>query len=185
VTLRLLRPTVADTPRGRSAGFQPTAELLNPIERKGARRDLPLMRDLFYPTLKGTTMSSSLRIHALSALFASSVVAFTGAASAAPIGEPRALIKAVPGITQPVQWRGGGWGWGAPVAGGIIAGAIIGSALAAPYGPGYYGPAYYPPPVAYGPPPGDAIAYCMQRFRSYDPNSGTYLGFDGSRHPCP
>ncbi|MGB8185593.1 MAG: BA14K family protein [Pseudolabrys sp.] len=25
----------------------------------------------------------------------------------------------------------------------------------------------------------------MQRFRSYDPNSGTYLGFDGLRHPCP
>jgi hypothetical protein len=32
---------------------------------------------------------------------------------------------------------------------------------------------------------GDAVAYCMQRFRSYDPQSGTYLGFDGLRHPCP
>ena len=28
-------------------------------------------------------------------------------------------------------------------------------------------------------------AYCMRRFRSYDPNSGTYLGYDGYRHPCP
>jgi hypothetical protein len=28
-------------------------------------------------------------------------------------------------------------------------------------------------------------ASCEQRFRSYDPASGTYLGFDGLRHPCP
>ena len=42
---------------------------------------------------------------------------------------------------------------------------------------GYYEPA---PPVA-----GDPISYCMQRFRSYDPASQTYLGFDGLRHPCP
>jgi hypothetical protein len=33
--------------------------------------------------------------------------------------------------------------------------------------------------------PGEAIAYCMQRFKSYDPGSGTYLGYDGLRHPCP
>jgi BA14K-like protein len=31
---------------------------------------------------------------------------------------------------------------------------------------------------------GDA-SYCVQRYRSYDPASGTYLGFDGLRHPCP
>jgi BA14K-like protein len=30
---------------------------------------------------------------------------------------------------------------------------------------------------------GDA-SYCAQRYRSYDPASGTYLGFDGMRHPC-
>lgn len=28
-------------------------------------------------------------------------------------------------------------------------------------------------------------AYCMQRYRSYDPASGTFLGYDGMRHPCP
>jgi hypothetical protein len=27
-------------------------------------------------------------------------------------------------------------------------------------------------------------AYCAQRYRSYDPASGTYLGYDGLRHPC-
>ncbi len=31
----------------------------------------------------------------------------------------------------------------------------------------------------------DAIGYCMRRFRSYDPESMTYLGSDGLRHPCP
>ena len=31
----------------------------------------------------------------------------------------------------------------------------------------------------------DAIEYCMERYRSYDPESMTYLGFDGLRHPCP
>jgi hypothetical protein len=30
-----------------------------------------------------------------------------------------------------------------------------------------------------------AINYCMQRFRSYDPNSMTYVGRDGRRHRCP
>jgi hypothetical protein len=27
-------------------------------------------------------------------------------------------------------------------------------------------------------------AYCAQRYKSYDPASGTYLGYDGLRHPC-
>ncbi|WFU71761.1 BA14K family protein [Bradyrhizobium sp. CB2312] len=25
---------------------------------------------------------------------------------------------------------------------------------------------------------------CAERFRSFDPATGTYLGFDGNRHPC-
>jgi hypothetical protein len=32
---------------------------------------------------------------------------------------------------------------------------------------------------------GGDVAYCMRRFRSYDPRSGTYLGNDGYRHACP
>jgi len=42
-----------------------------------------------------------------------------------------------------------------------------------------------PPTYAAGQPGGDPVAYCMQRFRSYDPKTGTYLGNDGQRHPCP
>jgi len=127
-------------------------------------------------------MSTSLKILTVSALLATSMAQFPGVALAAPIGEPLAIARTIPNTIEPVYWRGRGWGWGAPVAGGLIAGAIIGGALAAPYyAPGYYpGPAYY-----YGPPPGDAIGYCMQRYKSYDPASGTYLGYDGYRHPCP
>jgi hypothetical protein len=64
--------------------------------------------------------------------------------------------------------------------------------------PNYCAPAAYypppPPPAAYYPPPpppppapavASAVDYCAQRYRSYDPASGTYLGFDGQRHPCP
>jgi hypothetical protein len=39
--------------------------------------------------------------------------------------------------------------------------------------------------VAPAPADDDSVGYCMQRYRSYDPNSGTYLGNDGYRHPCP
>ena len=130
---------------------------------------------------------------ALAALFAATT------AQAAPVVNGLALKNAVPSSIEQVQWRrGGGWGrgWGYGI-GGFAAGAIIGSAIARPYPYyGYYGypapygyyppPVYAAPPVAYAaPPPGDAVAYCMQRFRSYDPGSQTYLGYDNMRHPCP
>jgi len=86
-------------------------------------------------------------------------------------------------------YRGGGAAAGLGI--GLAAGALIGGAIAAGSGPAYYGPGYYaPPPPAYyvRPAPvygGDDVAYCMQRYRSYDPASGTYLNYDGNRYPCP
>ena len=78
---------------------------------------------------------------------------------------------------------------------GVAAGAIIGGAFASPYYYGYgprpyydgYAPYYAPPPPppAYMAEDGGDVSYCMRRFKSYDPRSGTYLGFDGNRHPCP
>ena len=29
------------------------------------------------------------------------------------------------------------------------------------------------------------VEYCMRRFRSYNPRTGLYRGFDGLMHPCP
>jgi len=112
-------------------------------------------------------------------------------------------------------WRGGGWGWGRGwgVGAGIAAGAVVGGLLAAPYYyggyypyAGYYGAApyyggYYTEPgyvddgyYAGGGYPaagggyyggGGGVQYCMQRYRTYDPRSGTFIGNDGRRHPCP
>lgn len=94
---------------------------------------------------------------------------------ASPTAAPAGIVN--------VRWRGHRWhrGWrgrgyyggyyhdnsGAAVAAGI-AGLVIGGALA-----------------AQAQSQGNSVAYCEQRFRSYDPASGTYLGYDGYRHPCP
>jgi hypothetical protein len=104
------------------------------------------------------------------------------AAVSAPLQGPLQLRSAAPALTQTVQYRRWhhrghrhGWrhhrrdGWVGPAAG-LAAGAIIGGALAAQRAQAA----------------SDAeVAYCMRRFRSYDPESGTYLGYDGDRHPCP
>jgi len=140
-------------------------------------------------------MSRSLRMLAATAFVAASVVSFAGSASAVPLAGGLALEHAAPLSVESVRWGGRGWGWGGA---GLVAGAIVGGALLAPryyapgpyyYGPGpYYGPSPYyadPGPYQADPTGGDPVAYCMQRFKSYDPRSGTYLGFDGYRHPCP
>jgi hypothetical protein len=64
-------------------------------------------------------------------------------------------------------WHGHGGGDAGALIGGLAAGAIIGGAIAA------------------GQAQQQNAAYCSRRFRSYDPQSGTYLGNDGRRHPCP
>jgi BA14K-like protein len=114
------------------------------------------------------------------------VAAASNAALAAPFADALAIRKAAATDVETVRWgRGFGWGLGA----GLLGGAIIGGALASPYyysgpyyyGARYYGPGYYPAP-GYG---GDAAAYCARRYRSYDPATDTFLGYDGARHPCP
>jgi hypothetical protein len=67
--------------------------------------------------------------------------------------------------------------WPGEMAGDIVGGAIgtAGAIATAPFG----GSGAY-----------DAYAmggsdYCAQRYRSYDPQSGTFMGDDGLRHPCP
>ena len=77
---------------------------------------------------------------------------------------------ASPAFAQRGRGRGRGYGGGnigAGVAIGIGA-AVIGGAIAAEEARRR-----------------DAIGYCMQRYRSYDPQSMTYLGRDGIRRSCP
>ncbi|BBC00136.1 MULTISPECIES: BA14K family protein [Bradyrhizobium] len=56
---------------------------------------------------------------------------------------------------------------GAAIIGGLAAGAIIGGAIAASQAKA------------------NNDAYCSQRFRTYDPASGTYIASGGVRRSCP
>jgi hypothetical protein len=142
----------------------------------------------------------------LAALVGTALSVVSAAPASAQLARPQTAL-AVAGdnnLLTDVQWRRGGWrggygwrggGWrgygyrpyrpwvGAGI--GLATGLAIGGALASPY---YYGEPevyYQPAPVYRAAPGGNAVAYCMQRFKSYDPSSGTYLGYDGRRHPCP
>lgn len=123
----------------------------------------------------------------LLALMVAAAPALVTPVIAAPLASPLMLRSAVVPSVETVRYRHGygGAAVGLGIAGALIGGAILGATQ--PYGyydypPGYYGPAYGVPPPYVG---GDAVGYCVQRFRSYDPYSGTYLGYDGLRHPCP
>jgi BA14K-like protein len=105
------------------------------------------------------------------------------------------------GVVRSPAYNGRGYGdrWGNHgdgFAAGVATGALLGGVLAAPrprYYPapadGYYADApaegYDPPPDAYPTQRVDAADYCARRYRSYDRRSGTYVGYDGYRHPCP
>ena len=101
--------------------------------------------------------------------------ALTGRGGGAAVG---AIIGATTGalIASEGQRRGGYYYW----RNGCYVQQPDGSWIAV--SPRYCGPvaSYEPQPVV-----DSAVAYCMRRFRSYDPASGTYLGYDGLRHPCP
>jgi BA14K-like protein len=135
-------------------------------------------------------MSNRMLNMSVAAVLAAGVATASSVASATPFADALAIKKAAGTDVEKVWGRGFGWGFGA----GFLGGAIIGSALARPYyyGPGpyypYYGPAYYPPPAygpGYYPAPADGGNGCARRYKSYDPASGTFLGHDGARHPCP
>ena len=100
--------------------------------------------------------------------------------------------------------RGYGPGYGIGVGAAAVAtGALIGGAIATQnqgYNypdqnyPGYmnqYYPGYSSPGYVYSDASlaaynnGDFVVYCEQTYRSYDPASGSYLGYDGFRHACP
>jgi hypothetical protein len=93
-------------------------------------------------------------------------------------------------------WNGGGYhrhhhrrGFYGPGIG-FSTGLLLGGAYAA--SPYYYDEPYgYDYPYDSGYVVGGAVAapddieYCRQRYRSYDVHTGTFLGNDGRRHPCP
>ena len=121
-------------------------------------------------------------------LIGATALSFSVPAISAPMLNQAPLAASVPTATENVQYyrgRGGygrGYGYGGgyrrgyggggsgALIGGLAAGAIIGGAIAASQA--------------------NAAAqqnanYCAQRYRSYDPQSGTYLNNDGNRYSCP
>lgn len=128
----------------------------------------------------------------------------------APATSAMASTQAGNDLVQTVQYRRYGYGpryyggyrrgpaVGAGVAAGIIGGALAAGALAAPPPPPVYyypEPVYVAPPVVYAPPvpraygysveDTDAVAYCSRRFKSYNPETGTYIAARGVIRACP
>ncbi|GLR88216.1 BA14K family protein [Bradyrhizobium iriomotense] len=129
--------------------------------------------------------------------FAAAGAVRPGVAAPAFSGGSRVVAGTPSGNWNGGNWHGGGWrhrggGFWPGVAAGV---AIGGLGSYAYYGGGpYYDDSYYNDDYYYDQGPGvavvpdtggDSAAYCAQRYRSYDPASGTYLGYDGLRHPCP
>ena len=88
-------------------------------------------------------------------------------------------------------FRGGhrfhrGFGPGAGFVAGLAAGSALGYGYG--YGPYYddyaYNDYYDDGSTGYVVSGGVDPASCAQRYRSWDPASQTYLGYDGLRHPC-
>jgi len=132
------------------------------------------------PALERIAMTTPRKVLA-TVFLAASAAAFTmTAVRAASIAAPSSVhIAPVPPV-ETVQWWGGGPYYDY-------------------YTPGYgYGYGWNPGgnvlPPGYAPAPGYErgyqagaadVAACMERFRSYDPVSRTYMGRDRRRHPCP
>jgi len=100
-------------------------------------------------------------------------------ASAAPLASavskglaPQATQSGDSSLLVQVQhrrWHGhrGGHGDGGAVAAGVLGGLLFGAIIASEAQRSR------------------GVEYCIRRYRSYDPDSMTYLGRDGRRHRCP
>lgn len=121
-----------------------------------------------------------------------------GGAGGVRFGRPGAITPS--GADPRPGYAGGNWnggyrprhrppgGYWPGVAAGVAAGVAIGGSYYDPYynnSYGYYDDGYYDDGAVAVAPGGDEVAYCRQRYRSYDPASGTFLGYDGQRYPCP
>jgi BA14K-like protein len=100
------------------------------------------------------------------------------------------LATAAPASAAP-RWHHGFWP--GAVAAGVIGGAVA-AATSPLWAPGYYdyypgyapGPYYdYAPAAQVAPVAGVDAGWCQAHFRSYNPATGMYMGFDGQYHSCP
>ena len=88
----------------------------------------------------------------------------------APVGSPQAGQRG--GGQRGGGHRGGGYGGGGGGNGAAIAAGAIGALFLGAV-------------IASEAQRQQAISYCAQRYRSFDPNSMTYVGRNGQRYRCP
>jgi BA14K-like protein len=101
-----------------------------------------------------------LGIYALSTVGVTTVVMTTGMSPA--------MAQRGRGRGRGDRGRGRGRGYGGAAIGAGIAAGIIGGAI-----------------IADQARRSNAVEYCMSRFRSYNPNTGTYFTSRGEERPCP
>ena len=73
------------------------------------------------------------------------------------------------------------------ILGGVLGGLVLADAFSKSAKAQPAPPAYYPPqPVYYGPQPwtGEWYEYCRARYRSFDANTGYFVGYDGRYYFC-
>jgi hypothetical protein len=137
------------------------------------------------------------------AIAAAATAAVLGAGSvvAQPAFAATAIVRGSMGPMQFEDRSGGGDDWWRIHHHRGFTGASVGFGAGVTVGPApYY--AYDEPSYAYGEPSytysepaytytersyvdNDMDAYCAARFRTYDPVTHTYMGYDGLRHSCP
>jgi hypothetical protein len=151
-----------------------------------------------YRHMRGESMKliGKTKMAAAAALLASAVLSSAAFAAPASPAATQGVSKATSGQVQEVRgfrgwghnggWRGHQHGFGRGFGFGAAAAGLL---LTAPYWGGGYGYGYGPYDDDYY--SGQRYAYgggvdrCEATFRSFDPGSGTYMGYDGARHRCP
>jgi hypothetical protein len=116
------------------------------------------------------SLLKNLMVTALSAAMIVTIVPVTGfdVASAQPVFRRPPPPGGGPGFRRPPPPRRQNNGAAAGAAFGILAGALIGSAIQQQQ-------------QQYS----NAIAWCASRYRSYDPRTQTYIGYNGRVYRCP
>jgi hypothetical protein len=123
-------------------------------------------------------MGGSVRQRITRVLAAGTLVVMYGFGMVATTG---AFVAA--GVSPAQAQRGRGRGWGGRGRGGWGRGSGVGAAVGIGVGAAIIGGAIAASAAEQQ--RRDAINYCAQRYRSFDPQSMTFLGNDGYRHPCP
>ncbi|MGE3832714.1 MAG: BA14K family protein [Parvibaculaceae bacterium] len=131
----------------------------------------------------------------LAAAVALGTLGLTAAAEAMPVGSGAPVVEKqananIETVAHRRYWRhggrhhwrhhgGDGWGYGGAFLGGVLLGSALDNRYYDDDDDYYYAPRRYRHRVS-----DDHVDYCLDRYRSYDVRSDTFMGYDGYRHRC-